>query len=142
MNRAQVIADLMSCLGSITLAAGFSAQPAAVLRGIHLVSELNELPALSMMNHRVEAMDAASGTSERTLLLHIWGAAKAAHSDYGALDNLAESVVAALLSPDHNPHWDRTNLAGMEVYEGGASDPIGLFDLQIRVNYEAALAVL
>lgn len=142
MTRAQVINDLIACLQGITLANGFAIEPAKVLRGIHLVSELNELPALSLMNQQVSAEDLASAVSERRLLFHLWGAARAPRGDYSDLDALAAAVVSALASAEHNPHWDRTFLGPMEIFEGGDGDPLGLFDLQVEVTYTAALAVL
>ncbi len=142
MTRAQVINDLVTCLKSITLAAGFAIEPKVVLRGIHLVSELNELPALSLMNQQVTAEDLAAGVSQRRLLLHLWGAVRAPRGDYGQLDQLAAAVVSALAAAEHNPHWDRTHLGPMEIFEGGAGDPLGLFDLQLEVSYQARRDVL
>lgn len=142
MTRAQVIEDLMDCLESITAANGFNVQPAKVLRGVHLVSELKQLPGLSLMNQRVETGPLAAGLEQRTLWFHLWGAARAARGDYTGLDRLAAACAAALANPELNPHWDRTRLGVLEVFEGGAGDPVGLFDLELSVDYEAEPGVL
>jgi hypothetical protein len=139
MTRARIIADLMSALESITTAGGFGLDVREVRRGIHLAEELNELPALTLFNERVESADQAGGVAERTLVLHVWGAAPAAHGDYAVLDALAAAAVSALGDPALNPHWQATACGPLEVYEGGAGDPLGLFDLEVRVGYESPL---
>lgn len=50
--------------------------------------------------------------------------------DYDDLDRLAAACVAALGRPDLNPHWQRTVWRLPGLYEGGAGDPLGLFDLE------------
>lgn len=142
MTRQNIIADLMACLKAIGPAQGFDITPARVRRGIHLASEASEMPALSLYNQRVETVDATESTTERLLVLHLWGAVHAQGGDYGALDRLAAACVAALGRPDLNPHWQRTTCGRLELYEGGAGDPLGLFDLELTVGYEAPLASL
>jgi len=142
MTRQQIIADLMTCLKAIGPAQGFDIAPARVRRGIHLASEASEMPALSLYNQRVETVDSTEATTERLLTLHLWGAVHARGGDYGDLDRLASASVAALGRPDLNPHWQRTTCGRLELYEGGAGDPLGLFDLEFCVSYESPLAVL
>jgi hypothetical protein len=142
MTRAQIIADLLACLKAIAPAQGFDIVPARVVRGIHLASEAGEMPALSLYNQRVQTVDSTESTSERLLILHLWGAVHARGGDYGDLDRLAAACVAALGRPDLNPHWQRTTCGRLELYEGGAGDPLGLFDLELTVSYEAPLATL
>ncbi|MGD8561224.1 MAG: hypothetical protein PVG03_01760 [Desulfarculaceae bacterium] len=139
MTRSQIISDLMDCLGEIKPENGFSTRPAEIKRGIHLAEEMNDLPGLTLFNERVETTDAASQSAERLLVLHLWGAARAPHSDYSGLDQLAADCMKALGDPDLNPHWARTSATRLEVYEGGAGDPLGLFDLEIEVTYESPL---
>ena len=142
MTRAQIISDLMSALAEIAPENGFATSPAEIKRGIHLAEEMNDLPALTLFNERVETADEASGTAQRILVMHLWGAAKAPHGDYGDLDDLAADCLKALADPDLNPHWAVTSALRLEVYEGGAGDPLGLFDLEIQVAYEAGLGEL
>lgn len=142
MTREQVISDLLACLRSIGPAQGFAIEPAAVLRGIHLAQELNELPALSLMNQRVDSTPLTTATAQRVLTFHLWGVARAVGEDYSQLDALAAAAVAALLRPELNPHWLSTSPGRLELFEGGAGEPLGLFDLELEVTYEAELAVL
>ncbi|MFH1035258.1 MAG: hypothetical protein V1806_12185 [Pseudomonadota bacterium] len=142
MTRQAIIADLMGCLGAISPAQGFDITPARVVRGIHLASEASEMPALSLYNQRVETVDSTESTCERLIILHLWGAVHAHGGDYAGLDRLAAACVAALGRPDLNPHWQRTTCGRLELYEGGAGDPLGLFDLELTVSYEAPLATL
>lgn len=142
MTRATIITDLMACLRGMGPAQGQALAAAKVLRGIHLVHEVNQTPALCLFNERVESVDQTSGSAERSLVLHVWGAVHAAHGDYDDLDRLAASVVGALALPALNPHWQRTSCGNLEVYEGGAGDPLGLFDLEVTVTYEAGLGEL
>jgi hypothetical protein len=142
MTRAQIIVDLLACLKAIAPAQGFDIAPARVVRGIHLASEASEMPALSLYNQRVQTVDSTESTSERVLILHLWGAVHARGGDYGDLDLLAAACVAALSRADLNPHWQRTTCGRLELYEGGAGDPLGLFDLELTVSYEAPLATL
>ncbi len=139
MNRAQIIADLMNCLGAIGPAQGFALRVAHLKRGIHLVSQMSELPALALYNQRVTTVDATGGSAERVLTLHLWGAVHAAGEDYSGLDALAAACLQALHDPALNPHAVRTSAPRLELYEGGAGDPLGLFDLEIQVSYESPL---
>ena len=142
MTRAQIISDLLACLKAMGPDTGFTLAPARVRRGIHLASEAAELPALSLFNERVETTDATGQTAQRLLVLHLWGAVHARHDDFADLDRLAAACLEALGRPDLNPHWQSTTCARLELYEGGAGDPLGLFDLEINVGYESPLATL
>lgn len=142
MTRQEIIADLLACLQAIGPDQGFAVTPAKVRRGIHLASEANEMPALSLYNQRVETVDSTESTTERLLILYLWGAVHARGGDYGDLDLLAAACVGALSRPELNPHWQRTTCGRLELYEGGAGDPLGLFDLEFSVSYEAPLATL
>lgn len=139
MNRSQIINDLMACLNGITTQAGFASQPKAVLRGIHLAEQMNEMPALCMFTERVETTDLTNSGAERLMILHVWGAARAVGSNFGDLDDLAAAVTQALGDHELNPHWARTSCLRLELYEGGAGDPLGLFDLEVQVTYETPL---
>lgn len=142
MTRDQVITDLLACLDAMGPAHGQPLAAELVKRGIHLASELSPLPALTLFNESVDTQDLTSGAAERKLVAHVWGAVNAAAGDYSDLDDLAAGVVMALADPELNPHWQRTSLARLEIYEGGAGDPLGLFDLEVLVTYEAPLGSL
>ena len=142
MTRARIISDLIDALAAIAPENGFDSRVLEIRRGIHLAEEMNDLPALCLFNERVETVDAAAGTAQRTLVLHLWGAVKAPHGDYTGLDALAADCLKALADPDLNPYWADTSASRLEVYEGGAGDPLGLFDLEIQVAYEAGLGEL
>lgn len=142
MTRQEIIADLMACLAAITPANGFALAPRQIRRGIHLVSQASQTPALCLFNERVETMDSSGGTAERLMIMHLWGAASAPGGDYAPLDRLAAACLAVLGQPQFNPHWDRTSCQRLEIFEGGASEPLALFDLQFSVAYESPLATL
>ena len=139
MTRAQIIDDLMDCLTDMGPANGQKLAANEVERGIHLAEQFNDLPALSLFNERVETIDSTDQTSERKLIMHVWGYASAANNDFSQLDDLAESVLDALGDKDLNPHWQATTCGNLEVYEGGSADPLGIFDLEMTVDYESAL---
>ncbi len=142
MTRVQIIDDLMACLGAISPENGFQSRPAELRRGIHLAEDLNDLPGLCLFSQRVESADQTGARAERRLVLHLWGAAPAPQGDFRALDALAADCLQALARPELNPHWQATTIGDMELYEGGAADPLGLFDLEITVSYEAGLGEL
>lgn len=142
MTRAQIIADLLACLRAMGPQHGLAVAPAAVKRGIHLAAEASQMPFLSLYNQRVETTDEAMGQAERLLTFHLWGSVKAPQGDYAQLDALAAACLEALGRPDLNPHWQRTACGRLELYEGGAGDPLGLMDLEFTVTYESPLAVL
>jgi len=142
MNRAQIIEDLMETLAAIRTENGFATQPAEIRRGIHLAEDMNERPALCLFNEKVETIDATSGTAQRILFLHLWGVANAPQADYSGLDHLAADCLKALADPALNPYWAATSAVRLLVYEGGAGDPLGLFDLHLQVSYEAGLGEL
>lgn len=141
-TRQAVIADLMACLAGITSANGFAVAPKKLRRGIHLASQAGETPALSLFNERVETSETGGETAERLLVMHLWGAAAAPGGDYSQLDLLAAACLMALARPDLNPHWQRTSVQRLEVFEGGAAEPLALFDLEFSLAYEAGLGVL
>ena len=142
MTRQEIITDILAACAAITTANGFSVQVKAVKRGIHLAEEFSELPGLSLFNERVETTDLTTATAERVLILHLWGAVKAAHEDYSSLDALAAACLEVMADPDHNPHWQSTTCGNLEIYEGGAGDPLGLFDLEMKITYESPLNTL
>ncbi|MCB2225707.1 MAG: hypothetical protein KQH53_03435 [Desulfarculaceae bacterium] len=142
MTRATIISDLLACLAAMGPSHGMPQAAATVLRGIHLAEQMNDLPALTLFNERVETLESTDRTAERKLVLHVWGYAKAAGGDFSGLDALAESVLMALGDPGLNPHWERTTCGNLEVYEGGAADPMGIFDLELTVAYESPLNTL
>ncbi|MCF8033872.1 MAG: hypothetical protein K9K66_16935 [Desulfarculaceae bacterium] len=142
MTRATIIDDLLACLRAMGPIHGMPLAAATVLRGIHLAEQVNDLPALALFNERVESLESTDRTVERKLVLHLWGYAKAAGSDFSGLDRLAESALMALGDPGLNPHWERTACGNLEIYEGGAGDPLGIFDLELTVEYESPLNTL
>jgi len=142
MTRTAIITDIVACLRAMGPAHGHSLAARQVLRGIHLASELSEKPALCLFNEKVQTADSTSQSAERTLVLRLWGAINAKGGDYGQLDALAASCLLALADPTLNPHAARTSLGDIEFYEGGAGDPLGIFDMELRVCYETPLAIL
>ncbi len=142
MTRQQIIADLMTCLAAIKPANGFSLTPQSLRRGLHLASQASAFPALSLFNERVTTVEETGGAAERVLTLHLWGAARAPQDDFSQLDNLAAACVEALNRPDLNPHWQSASIERIDIYEGGASDPLGLFDLVFSLRYQAPLDTL
>lgn len=142
MTRAQIIDDLLSCLMAMGPAHGMPLAAATVTRGIHLAHELPELPGLTLFNQRVETKEESDQSAQRRLVLHLWGAVHAVNNDFSKLDNLIAGVLAALADPALNPHWASTTAGNLEVYEGGAGDPLGIFDLELCVSYESALGTI
>jgi len=142
MTRVQIMQDLLAALAAISPLNGHAVQVRDVRRGIHLAEEFNELPALSLFNEAVDTRDLTGGSAERELILHVWGAAKAVNDNYAELDALAASCLRMLADPARNPHWQATSCGRLEMYEGGAGDPLGLFDLEVRVIYESPLGTL
>ena len=139
MNRSSIIANLVTCLSGIATGEGFATTPKEIKRGIYLAEEMNDLPAISIFNERVDTEDLTNSTAERVLVMHVWGAARAPHGDYTQMDGLMSDCLQALSRPDMNPHWNETIVTNLEVYEGGAGDPLGLFDLELKVGYETGL---
>jgi len=142
MTRAEIISDLIDCLTDMGPTHGMPLAAQEVLRGIHLAEQINDMPAVALFNERVETLEVTDRTAERKLIMHLWGYVNAANNDFSELDSLAESVLMALADPGLNPHWQRTTCGNLEVYEGGAADPIGIFDLELSVAYESPLNVL
>ncbi len=142
MTRAQIIADLLACLRAMGPEHGQSLAARAVVRGMALSPEGGELPMVCLFTEKVLTTELAEAFAQRIVVMHVWGAAKAPEGDFSQLDELCASVVGALCNPQLNPHWPTTSLGTIEFFEGGANEPVGMFDLVVEVGYEAAVGQL
>jgi hypothetical protein len=137
-NRADILGTVKTALQSITAKNGFRSTVDTVLRGIHTEDEFSgRMPGLCFWNERGPRRNMAQGKSERTLVIHVWGYVKAegVSGDYDALDNLVADVEQALMTPAYNPYWDFTEIGETTYYEGGAADPIGIFEMMVEISY-------
>lgn len=128
-NRAQIMADLQAVLQSIT-------GVAEVRRGLHMDDDMPARPALCLAGQKRSCRDFSSGQAEAKLFVVIAGYVDCPAADYSALDGLAADLEAALMDSARNPWWADTHIGDLLVYEGGASDPIGILNLEITVDYE------
>jgi len=137
-SRATILEDLKATLESITTGNGFQCTVAKVLRGIHTEDEFSgKMPGLCFWNERGPRRNMAAMKSERTLVIHIWGYVKAdgISGDYEALDKLVADVEKALMTPAYNSYWEFTEVNESTYYEGGAADPIGIFEMIVEISY-------
>lgn len=135
-NRAQVLADVKTCLEAITVANGFNTTVAVVRRGYHQHEDFPERPAICFANVMGDRADYNVAEAERTLHIDVIGYADVQPGDYTNLDALLADVEAALMSTAHNPYRSLTYADGFEVWEPGGAERVGWFRMRVRVLYE------
>ncbi len=140
-GRSSILAALDTCLKAITVANGFGVTVATVKRGLHLPEELPERPALAYFSTQRDREDITNAQAEAVLRVTIAGLADAPAADFSTFDALLAAVESALMIPARNPYWETTHVKQARTYEGGSSDPIGIFELDLEITYQYALAV-
>jgi|GEM_PF-3060748 len=135
-NRETILKALKTCLEGVTVANGYAIGVNEVKRGIHLPDEMPNRPALGFTNTKLMRKDLAGGWAERELSILIYGYVDIQPGDYDNLDDLMQAVEQRLMSSTAWSYYAFTFIDDGTVYEGGAHDPVGYFDIQVRIQYE------
>lgn len=139
-TRETILDALYTCLAGITLANGYAIGVQQVKRGIHLPDAMPNRPALGYSNTRGTRKDYSSGQSERSLSILIYGYVDVTPGVYDNLDDLMQAVEQRLMTSSAWAYRDDTFIDETTMYEGGVHDPIGYFEMAVRVQYEYAMA--
>lgn len=135
---------LKTCLEGITTGNGYALTVNEVRRGIHFEDEMPNRPALGFSNinsRRVDlAMGGTSGYSERVLVILIYGYVDIQPNNYDNLDDLMQAVEQRLNTDAAWAYREFTDIKDFTVYEGGAHDQLGYFDMEIEVSYQHTVA--
>jgi len=138
-TRSDYLAAIVSCMESITTDNGFDTDVKKVLRGIRSREDFSgQLPGIAIWNERAPREESSFSESVRFLAVHIWGFIEvdAVGNDYSALDALIADVEKALMTEKYNANWARTAIGDLMIYEGGADDSFGEFDMVLQYAYE------
>lgn len=120
----------------ISYANGYNAEVAESLRGIIMFSDTSIRPCLvvwcrtdTVLQHKQD------GKAERVLAVSLIGYMDTNDlTDSSELHDFAEAV-EYFVNYDFS-YKDKTLVDDIIVYEGGASDPAGIFEMRIRIFYE------
>lgn len=138
--RETILDALYTCLAGITTANGYAIQVGEVKRGLHLAEDMPNRPALGYSNTRSVRRDFAAGQSERDLHVLVYGYVDCQPGVYDNLDDLIQAVEQRLMTSSAWAYRDDTHISGYTIYEGGAHDQLGAFEMEIVIQYEHALA--
>lgn len=126
-QRETILEALKTCLEGIE-------SVSEVRRGIHFEDNMPNRPALGFTNTKAERVE-GGGFSERILTVLIYGYVDIQPGDYDALDDLMQDVETKLQTPADWAYQNLTDIRDYTVYEGGAHDKLGYFDMEVTVTY-------
>lgn len=139
-TRADIMAAIKTCLESITTDNGFALSVVEVRRGLSLPEEFAQRPALAFFSINRPRKDQTNEQSEALLEFVIQGFADAPNGNFTTFDALMAAVEKALMTAAYNPYREDTKIDNTASYEGGSSDPVGIFDMHGRIFYEYQMA--
>ena len=120
------------------MANGYQTTVAEVKRGIHYADDMTNRPGLCFWNDKGPKKDLGGGMCERALHIYIWGYVDVQPGDYDLLDGLVSDVEECL--NDSLADWDSSvievNVGDTTYYEGGASDQLGMFEMEAEIIYQ------
>lgn len=137
-KRKTVLDTLKGWLEAITVANGYQSNVAEVKRGIHLFDEMVNRPAICIWNDKGPKIDLPGEQCERKLHIWLWGYVDVQPGSYDPLDALVSDVEECLNTSQDN--WP-TEVIEVDVldttyYEGGASDSVGIFEMEVLIDYQ------
>lgn len=138
-ERKTVLDFLKDLLEGITELNGYQTTVAEVKRGIHLSDEMPNKPALCFWNDKALKTDQAGEKCEKALHIWMWGYVDVQPGNYDTMDALECDVEKALNStPVEN--WPASvievDAGNITTYEGGASDPLGMFEMELVITFQ------
>lgn len=139
-TRETILDALYTCLAGITTANGYAIGVEQVKRGIHMPDQMPNRPSLGYSNTRATRRDFAAGQSERELTILIYGYVDVTPGVYDNLDDLMQAIEQRLMTSSAWAYQADTFIDEFNIYEGGVHDPVGYFDMSVRVQYEYAMA--
>lgn len=135
-TRREILSALKTCLEGITTDNDYQVTVAEVKRGIHFVDDMRNRPGLCFWSDKGPRRDETNEQSERDLHIWIWGYVDVQPGNYDELDKLVADVETRLMTRSAWAYRDDTKIGELNTYEGGASDPVGVFEMEVTVNYE------
>jgi hypothetical protein len=112
----------------------YSTTIAEVRRGIALGDEFIMKPALSVWCYHDTTDGQFAGRDDRTLHIYIYGYVDADGVNVDNIHNVLDDVLYFL--QNDFTYKDDVYVGDAVVYEGGVSDPNGIFELEIQIKYE------
>ena len=126
---------LKTCFQGITTGNGYSLTVNEVRRGIHFEDDMPNRPALGFTNTKIRRGEFAGGVSGKVLEILIYGYVDVQPGDYDSLDDLIQAVEQRIMTASAWTYYEWTDIKDFTVYEGGAHDRLGYFDMMIEVFY-------
>lgn len=138
--RETILDALYTCLAGVTTANGHPITVNEVRRGIHLPEEMPNRPALGYTNTKATRVEGDFANSMRVLDVLIYGYVDVQPGNYDNLDDLMQGVEQRLMTASAWTYKSGTNIKSYTIYEAGAHDPIGYFDMEVEITYFHARA--
>lgn len=138
--RETILDALLTCLQGITTANGYAIEVKEVKRGVHFEDAMVNRPALGFTNTNAARTESSFGRSERVLTVLIYGYVDCQPGNYDPLDDLMQAVEQRLNTAAAWAYREFTDIRNYTIYEGGAHDRLGYFDMEVRISYTHAWA--
>lgn len=141
-KRSDIIEKLKTWIESVTVANGYDTTILEVRRGIHSVDDMYNRPAVCLWNLHVERINGFGDTADRKMQVMIWGYIDVKHDsngdmDYEPLDDFVSDIEKRIdaSKSDWEVGTQDIDITEIVIYEGGTSDPIGMFEMTVEITY-------
>lgn len=136
-ERKTVLDAFKDWLEGITKANDYQTTVAEVKRGIHVADDMQNRPALCFWNDKGPRDVYVNTEMDRTLHVWLWGYINVQAGDYDNLDALVSDAEKRINAWRDNWPSNVINawIQDSTYYEGGASDPVGMFEMEVFIKY-------
>lgn len=140
MKRKDIMTQLIKDLeDNLHPGNGYETQPNKVFRGYYQWDDIQQTPAIAVTLIADDLVDNLMDESEglRRLTIQVYGYAKTdGAGDVSEIQDLLNDVESFLFSTSHFTYAsNRNEILGIQIYEGGLTDPANIFLLTFTILY-------